>query len=145
MALVHNKLGWCVLKCASLAIAKGVLLHWRRSPFAMQLSLRCIAIVLILHTKKPPFALQWGLNGWNIWLRTLWKRMNSPDEFSRINFLFVTLFYCLDNISQSELGILNFEFWIVLGYACDFELYNFEFIQFRNWQYIRVIRKMEWQ
>ena len=74
--------------------------------------------------------------------------MNSPNEFSKINFLFVTLFYCLYDISQSELGILNFEFWIVLGYACDFELYNFElvacgnfeFIQFRNWQYIIEIR-----
>ena len=63
MLFVHSKLGWCALDCASLAIAKGLLLHCRRSPFAMQLSLRCIAIVLILHTKKPPFALQWGLNG----------------------------------------------------------------------------------
>lgn len=62
MLFVYNKLGWCALDCASLAIAKGLLLYSRRSPFAMQLSLRCIAIVLILHTKKPPFALQWGLN-----------------------------------------------------------------------------------
>ena len=63
MLFVYNKLGWRALKCANSAIAKGLLLHCRRSPFAMQLSLRCIAIVLILHTKKPPFALQWGLNG----------------------------------------------------------------------------------
>lgn len=40
--------------------------------------------------------------------------MNSPNEFSRINFLFVTLFYCLDDISQSELGIRNFTIFICL-------------------------------
>ena len=40
--------------------------------------------------------------------------MNSPNEFSRINFLFVTLFYCLDNISQSELGIRNSTIFICL-------------------------------
>ena len=27
-----------------------------------------------------------------------------------------------------EFWILSFEFWIVLGYACDFELFNFELV-----------------
>ena len=137
MLFVHNKLGWCALKCASLAMAKGFLLVAKRTPFALQLSLRCIAIVLILHTKKPPFALQWGLNGWNIWLRTLWKRMISPNEFSRINFLFVTLFYCLDDICRFaiyEFWVLNcsrlrLRFWIVqfwIGCLRQFWISSFE-------------------
>ena len=28
----------------------------------------------------------------------------------------------------SELGVLNFELGIILGFACDFELFNVEFI-----------------
>ena len=54
--------------------------------------------------------------------------MNSPNEFSRINFLFVTLFYCLDNISQSELGILNFELFSATPAILNctiLSLYNF--------------------
>ena len=118
--------GGCWRDCAIFWRPKGVLFVAKRTPFAARLSLRCIAKGLQLIANITTFAMQWRLFCLKTRCRTLWKRLKTPCEISRINFLFVTLFYCMYDISQGEFWILSFEFWVVLGCACDFELLNFE-------------------
>ena len=96
--LIHRGLSQTAREMCNEQMRKRATFFWKCSPFTFQLWSFCIATVVHLPLKCSTFAMQRSLKRQAKRSSTPKKPRKTASEISRINFLFVTLFYCMYNI-----------------------------------------------